>query len=57
MSTRDKGFGDTVARVARATGIKSLVESVTKDCGCKQRQEKLNKMFPYGRIHQKDRNR
>ena len=43
-----KGFGDTVAKVTKYTKIDKLVEFVAgDDCGCKQRQEKLNKMFPY----------
>jgi len=37
-----KGLGDTVAAIAEATGIKTLVEAVTEDCGCGQRQEALN---------------
>jgi len=39
---KHKGFGDTVAAVAEVTGIKSLVESITEDCGCNERKEKLN---------------
>ena len=40
------GLGDTVAKITKATGIKALVELFTpegKDCGCDDRQEKLNK--------------
>ena len=54
---KDKGLGDTIARATKASGLKALVKAVTKDCGCEQRQEKLNKMFPYGRTNQKNRNR
>jgi hypothetical protein len=39
---KHKGLGDTVAALAEATGIKTLVESITEDCGCDQRQESLN---------------
>lgn len=36
------GLGDTVAKIIRAVGI--------KPCGgCKKRQAKLNKWFPYGK--------
>lgn len=43
-----KGLGDTVAKVTKYTKIDKLVEFVAgEDCGCKERQEKLNKMFPY----------
>ena len=45
---KSKGLGDTVARVTKYTKIDKLVEFVAgEDCGCKERQEKLNKMFPY----------
>ena len=39
---KHKGLGDTVAALAEATGIKTLVESITEDCGCKERQASLN---------------
>lgn len=55
--TRDKGLGDTVARFTNATGIKKLVKSMTSDCGCDARQDKLNKLVPYGRSNKKDNNR
>ena len=37
-----RGLGDTVAAVTEATGIKALVEAVTEDCGCQERQASLN---------------
>lgn len=42
-----KGLGDTIAKITKATGIDKVVEAIVEDCGCKARQEKLNKMFPY----------
>ena len=39
---RHKGLGDTVAAIAETVGIKALVEAVTEDCGCEERQEALN---------------
>ncbi len=43
-----KGFGDTVAKFTEATGIDKVVNFIAgEDCGCKERQEKLNKLFPY----------
>ena len=39
---KHKGLGDTVAAITEATGIKTLVESITEDCGCGKRQESLN---------------
>ena len=35
-----KGLGDTVAKITKAIGIEPCP-------GCKKRQEKLNKIFPY----------
>jgi hypothetical protein len=42
--SKSKGLGDTIAKLTKATGIDKLAP---KDCGCKKRQDKLNKMFPY----------
>ena len=48
---KSKGFGDTVAKITKATGIKKVVEKVSaatgKDCGCSKRQDTLNRVFPY----------
>ena len=45
---KSKGLGDTIAKVTKATGIEAVVKKVAgEDCGCKQRQERLNIMFPY----------
>tara|TARA_R100000541_G_scaffold327_3_gene2044 strand:+ start:490 stop:681 length:192 start_codon:yes stop_codon:yes gene_type:complete len=50
-SNQSKGLGDTIEKITTATGIKKLagvVEKVTKKpCGCAERKESLNKMFPY----------
>lgn len=43
-----KGLGDTIEQITEATGIKKLVEFVAgEDCGCNERKEKLNQLFPY----------
>ena len=43
-----KGLGDTTEKITTATGIKKVVEKITKQpCGCNKRKEKLNKAFPY----------
>ncbi len=50
MSTKKhpKGLGDTIESITKATGIKKLVKwAFGEDCGCSERQEKLNQMFPY----------
>ena len=46
-----RGFGDTVEKFTTATGIKKVVDTVSKvtgkDCGCSQKRDSLNRMFPY----------
>jgi len=48
---KSKGLGDTVAKITKATGIKKVVDTVSKatgkDCGCGKRQNTLNRLFPY----------
>jgi hypothetical protein len=48
---KSRGLGDTIAKFARATGIAQAVETVSKitgrPCGCKERQEALNRAVPY----------
>lgn len=42
------GLGDTIAQITEATGIDKAVKFIAgEDCGCKERQEKLNELFPY----------
>jgi len=45
----DRGFGDTIARFTKATGIKKLADKIPGGCGCEARQSALNKMLPYKR--------
>ena len=46
-----RGLGDSIAKFTKATGIKSVVDHVSNGlnipCGCKARQEALNKIVPY----------
>ena len=48
---QDKGLGDTIERVTQATGIKKVAETISnkmgKPCGCGERRDTLNRMFPY----------
>lgn len=37
-----KGLGDKIEAFTEATGIKRVVEAITKDCGCKKRKDVLN---------------
>jgi hypothetical protein len=43
----DRGLGDTVHRVAKATGVARIVKAVKGDCGaCAKRRQALNDAFP-----------
>ncbi len=48
---KPKGLGDSIEKITKATGIKTLTNifsKVTKKpCGCNKRKEILNKRFPY----------
>lgn len=42
------GLGDTVESIIQATHIDKVAKWLFgEDCGCEQRKEKLNKLFPY----------
>lgn len=44
------GVGDTIAKITKATGIDKAVEFIAgEDCGCDQRKDTLNHLFPYNR--------
>ena len=50
MKTESKGLGDSVEKVLKATGIDKVAKFVMgEDCGCDERKEKLNKLFPYAK--------
>jgi hypothetical protein len=50
MKNESTGLGDTLAKITKATGIDKLVKFVAgEDCGCEERKEKLNKLFPYAK--------
>ncbi len=47
-----KGLGDVVHKVAKITQMDKVAKFVAKtagksDCGCKKRQDTLNKRFPF----------
>ena len=45
---KQKGLGDTVAAITKATGIEMLVKGIFgENCGCDARKEALNKLVPY----------
>lgn len=48
---KSKGLGDTVAKITKATGIDKAVKFIAgEDCGCDERQDKLNKAFKYRNV-------
>ncbi len=51
LKDKSKGFGDTVAKVTKLTGTKSVVDTVSaktgKSCGCQKRRDALNRLIPY----------
>ena len=51
-SNKSKGLGDSIEKLTKLTGIKSLAQIGAravgkKDCGCNKRKNILNKAFPY----------
>ena len=46
------GLGDRIENFTETTGIKSVVDTISKTidvpCGCKKRKEYLNKKYPNG---------
>ena len=49
---KSRGLGDSIEKITKKTGIKSLVENISEkigveDCKCDARREWLNKQFPY----------
>jgi hypothetical protein len=50
---KSKGLGDSIEKITKATGIKKVVDTVSKiagkDCGCTKRKENLNRLFPYNK--------
>ena len=48
---KSKGLGYTIEKITKATGIKKVVDKVAKatgkDCGCGERKDTLNRLFPY----------
>lgn len=46
-----EGLGDTIEKITEATGIKKLVKWIVgEDCGCDERKQKLNEIFPYKKV-------
>lgn len=52
---KSKGLGDSVEKVLKATGIDKVAKAVLgDDCGCEERKQALNRLFPYSRQFTED---
>lgn len=52
---KSKGLGDSIEKALKATGIDKVAKKVLgDDCGCEERKNRLNKMFPYARVFTED---
>jgi len=48
LAAQSEGLGDTVEKVLEVTGVAKVAKWLLgKDCGCDERKEKLNSLFPY----------
>jgi hypothetical protein len=48
---KSKGLGDSIEKFTEATGIKAVVKAIAgEDCGCSERRDALNKLFPYKKV-------
>ena len=51
QSKKPDGLGDVVKSITKATGIDKLVKFIAgEDCGCDERQKKLNDMFNFNKV-------
>ena len=50
---KSSGLGDTIHKITTKTGIKNVVDTVSKGlnipCGCNSRRNAMNMMFPYSK--------
>ena len=48
---KSKGLGDSIEKFTKQTGVKKVVDIVSKGlnipCGCEERKDFLNNKFPY----------
>ena len=51
---KSRGLGDTVEKITKATGLKTLTDIASDalgvDCGCKDRRDKWNQLLPYKKL-------
>jgi len=50
---KSRGLGDTIHKFTKTTGIKNVVDKVSKGlnipCGCEGRRNALNNLVPYNK--------
>ena len=50
---KSRGLGDDIHKFTKATGIKTVVDKVSRGlnipCGCEGRRKAMNALFPYTR--------
>ena len=52
---KSKGLGDSLEKVLKATGIDKVAKAILgDDCGCDERKQVLNKLYPYARVFTED---
>ena len=52
LEDASKGLGDKVEKVFKATGISKVAKFILgEDCGCEERKDTLNKIFPSKKIN------
>lgn len=59
IEEKSEGFGDTVAKFTKATGLDKVAKKVAnalgaEDCGCGERQKDWNAMWPYSKKNIQD---
>lgn len=59
IEEKSEGFGDTVAKFTKATGLDKVAKKVAnalgaEDCGCSERQKDWNAMWPYSKKNIQD---
>ena len=51
VNMKSRGLGDTIHKITKATGIKTIVDKVSEGlnvpCGCEGRRRALNNLVPY----------
>jgi len=48
---KSRGLGDSIEKITKKTGVKTMVDIISKGlnvpCGCEGRRDGLNTIFPY----------